>query len=346
MGLVARIVSLVCLFVSELVVISIWLDTSTLDGKGHLAGAVGNFGHYILQSVVVFATILLAFGYARAKSFLPPISESLADLRPVWTLLAAHVAVMSVFACLSSLLFGAAPRLAGAPPVAWNPLVSAWLGAGLCGIATGVSFFIPPKALRQLLVSAGSAWIYAAAAAAVAPVLVVASKGLWKPTTALTFELVRSFLCPFIQNVTANPATGSLGTPKFSVEIAPACSGLEGVGLMVLFSVLWLWFFRGDYKFPQALVLIPIGVSVIFLLNVLRIAGLILIGNAGAAVIALGGFHSQAGWIAFNGVALAVASFARRAPWLSSGRKPAVMDGPKHIPTPILRPSWQSWPPP
>jgi CAAX prenyl protease-like protein len=35
---------------------------------------------------------------------------------------------------------------------------------------------------------------------------------------------------------------------------------------------------------------------------------------------AWGGFHSQAGWIAFNGVALSLACTAHRVPWLSSRR--------------------------
>jgi exosortase E/protease (VPEID-CTERM system) len=54
-----------------------------------------------------------------------------------------------------------------------------------------------------------------------------------------------------------------------------------------------------------------------WVLNVLRITALILIGNAGAPEIAIGGFHSQAGWIGFNGAALAFALAARRLPWLA-----------------------------
>jgi exosortase E/protease (VPEID-CTERM system) len=54
-----------------------------------------------------------------------------------------------------------------------------------------------------------------------------------------------------------------------------------------------------------------------------RIATLILIGDAGAPAVATGGFHSQAGWIAFNGVALSLACVAHRIPWLSSTRAPA-----------------------
>jgi exosortase E/protease (VPEID-CTERM system) len=73
-------------------------------------------------------------------------------------------------------------------------------------------------------------------------------------------------------------------------------------------------------------------------LNTVRIAALILIGDAGARAVALGGFHSQAGWIAFNGVALGLASMANRVPWLSSGRKPAVVDRPESSPDAYLAP--------
>jgi len=95
---------------------------------------------------------------------------------------------------------------------------------------------------------------------------------------------------------------------------------------VLAFGLLWLWFFRSDYKFPQALFIIPVGVGLIFLLNAVRIALLILIGNAGASAVAVGGFHSQAGWIAFNGVALALASVTRRMPWLCSACSPAAAD--------------------
>ena len=109
-----------------------------------------------------------------------------------------------------------------------------------------------------------------------------------------------------------------LGTSKFAVEIAPECSGYEGAGLILAFGVVWLWFFRDECRFPRALLLIPAGVVLMYLLNAVRITGLILIGDAGATRIALGGFHSQAGWIAFNAVALAFSLAARRLPWLTT----------------------------
>jgi len=149
------------------------------------------------------------------------------------------------------------------------------------------------------------------------------SQALWTPAAHFTFHLVKALLSPFVPGIIADPATMSLGTAKFSVEIASECSGFEGAGLILAFGVMWLWLFRRECRFPQALILIPAGVATIFLLNAARIAGLILMGNAGAQQIALGGFHSQAGWIAFNAVALGFSVAARRVPWLTRMERPA-----------------------
>jgi len=142
---------------------------------------------------------------------------------------------------------------------------------------------------------------------------------LWEPTAGVTFVLAKYILTPLVPSVIADPAARILGTPRFDVEIAPECSGLEGVGLILAFSLCLLWLFRGEFRFPRAFLLIPIGVVAVFLLNAVRIAALILIGNAGAPQIALGGFHSQAGWILFNAVALGYCAIATRIAWL---RKP------------------------
>src|SRR6202044_2568404 len=107
----------------------------------------------------------------------------------------------------------------------------------------------------------------------------------------------------------------TLGSDKFNVTIAPGCSGYEGIGLVLAVTCAWLWFLRRQWRFPNALALIPVGIAAVWTLNAARIAALILIGNAGAGQIALGGFHSQAGWIAFNVVAIALMVSARRVQW-------------------------------
>ena len=50
----------------------------------------------------------------------------------------------------------------------------------------------------------------------------------------------------------------------------------------------------------------------------MRIAALILIGNAGAPQIAVGGFHSQAGWIAFSAVCVGFCLVVQRVPWFTT----------------------------
>jgi exosortase E/protease (VPEID-CTERM system) len=128
-----------------------------------------------------------------------------------------------------------------------------------------------------------------------------------------------------VRDLVADPETAVLGTHRFSIIVGGACSGIEGAGLMLVFSTGWLWLFRRELRFPQALVLVPASIAVMWLLNGVRLAALILVGNAGAPQIAMGGFHSQAGWISFNLVAVGVLLAAGRVSWWR--REPVAAEG-------------------
>ena len=80
--------------------------------------------------------------------------------------------------------------------------------------------------------------------------------------------------------------------------------------------------FRKDLRFPQALLLIPLGTVVIWSCNVLRIVLLVIVGASGRPDVALGGFHSQAGWLGFNIVGLGLVAISRRF-WLFSRVDPS-----------------------
>jgi exosortase E/protease (VPEID-CTERM system) len=140
---------------------------------------------------------------------------------------------------------------------------------------------------------------------------------LWRPAAALTFELVRLLLKPLLPTLTADPSRLILSTDSFSVWISDGCSGLEGMGLMLAFCFGWLLLFRAEYRFPRALVLVPIGLLLVFALNALRIAALVLIGQAGYPDVAEYGFHTQAGWIGFTCAAGAVVLLSRRSSWMN-----------------------------
>ncbi len=153
-----------------------------------------------------------------------------------------------------------------------------------------------------------------------APLPFSAILALWAifgASAVLAANLVRRILLPIIPTLTADASTRVLATDRFAVEITEVCSGLEGMGLMLAFTVAWLLYFRREYIFPRALLLIPAGLAAMFALNVLRIATLMLIGYAGFSGVAAYGFHSQAGWIAFNSVACGLAFVSRRSSWFN-----------------------------
>lgn len=304
----------------ELLAISIWLDAELLRGRGALANLVHDWGAWTVRLSVAIVLGSLIFAESRAKSNLQRISAECAASSVAWPLLAAHAAALALFVALSSLLFQ--------HHASGNALVLAWGITGVASFALAACALIPPRIWTDILGSTGDAWLYGLAAALVACTLGILAQRLWSPLSHWTLSLVATMLRPFLSPLIVDPSQMSIGTPSFHVEIAPECSGYEGMGLMLAFSSAWLWFFRRQWRFPQAFLLIPVGVAAIWIANAARIAALVLIGNAGAEQIALGGFHSQAGWIAFNAIAIGICVAARRIPSLAHDAAPATESNP------------------
>ncbi len=268
----------------------------------------------MLRVIVASAGLFVALrylGHSAPQRTFPESEES-----PVaWRFLACHWGGMALFAYLSSRLFGG--NLHGAQNGA---VAVAWIASGILAIALAAAAFVPAAQWIELFRGTARLWFCAVAAGVLACVAGNAGRLLWSPATRVTFGLVKVLLGLFLPLVVSNPAAMSIGSPAFHVEIAPACSGLEGMGLMLVFTTAWLCLFRKEFRFPRALLLIPAGLAVMFLLNAVRIAALILIGNAGAQEVALGGFHSQAGWIAFTAVTLAIPVIAGRISWIGAAQ--------------------------
>lgn len=303
--------ALACLFGAEVIAISIWIDNDALRASGGVAGTIHDWGAWGVRLAVAIAVLALIFGESKARAEVARISEDCSNRGISWMLLGGHVAAMAGFVALSAMLF-----VNRSGPA--NVLAIMWLLTGIAAIVLGACALIPAPIWWDLIRSTGDGLAYALAAAVIACVLGEYAWKLWGPLSRWTFSLVRLMLVPFLPALRADPVLFRIGTPAFHVLIAPECSGYEGMGLMLAFSTAWLWFLRREWRFPNALLLVPAGVAAMFLLNSARIAALILIGNAGAKRIALGGFHSQAGWLAFNAVALGMCLLARRIPWITN----------------------------
>ena len=127
--------------------------------------------------------------------------------------------------------------------------------------------------------------------------------------------------------VVSDPDRFVIGTPGFRVRIAPACSGYEGIGLIWVFLAAYLWLFRRRLRFPRALLLLPIGTVVDLAGQLGADRGPVVLGTFGSKAVALGGFHSQAGWLAFNAVGLGLVLGSHRSSVLPSGPGPGAGPG-------------------
>ena len=284
----------------------------------------------LLQIAVVFLPLLLAISYVKSKATFQQVSAELKIVPLRWSLLAAHAAALLAFLGLSFAQTGNNSALSGFTGSAL------WYTTGLLTLGFAGCAFLPPRAALRLVGHTRWAWLYALAAAVIAQRMIVYStlwNGVvwnpaidlsWKPATDLTFGMVNLLLRMILPNVIAERATMTIGTPGFNVEITPWCAGFEGTVLMLVFGAAWLGFFRRDYRFPQALLLVPAGMAVMWVSNAVRITVLVLIGVWGAPSVAIGGFHSQAGWIAFTCVALSFAVFSRRLAWINNDARTSV----------------------
>ena len=61
------------------------------------------------------------------------------------------------------------------------------------------------------------------------------SKSFWATLAAYTYRILGWILGLIYAHVVNEPSTLTLGTPAFSFQIAPECSGYEGIGLILVF---------------------------------------------------------------------------------------------------------------
>ncbi len=309
LGLPHRLILFVLLFAAE------WIPITHFVHKGRGGGS-------LLYIAVAFSSLFMSIAYFRAKQAFQRISNEVMKTPIRWGILAFHLAALGAFVGLSAISTSDNPL--------GYVLGALWYATGVGAIVLAGCAFVPPKLAIELVRSTGYAWVYALVAGLVAwrAMIVLplwngavwnpAVDLAWKPSLDATFYLVKGFLHLFLPQVVADRPTMTIGSPKFHVVITPWCAGYEGTALMLVFSVAWLAYFRREFRFPRALLLIPAGLALVWFSNVLRITFLILIGVAGAPDVAIGGFHSQAGWIAFNCIALSFAVLTRHVPWFAS----------------------------
>ncbi len=272
-----------------------------------------------MAAPIVFVATLLFFGLRQFQSFGEPFEAF--SLR----FLVVHLLALCLVAVSEAVLLGA-----NHSPAFTRAAIAAWFLALLAVFASLVLTFIAPRRLVHLVKGLGAAWAYAAITTLAAMSARMLASIVWDaPDSAMggalqtaAFHGVHALLGWFYSPVLTDPSRAIIGTNNFQVLIAGTCSGIEGLALMLVVAAGWLFFARRELRWQRAVWLVPIALGAIWILNLIRIAALIAIGDAGHAELALNGFHSEAGWIFFNAVAIGFLMAAQNIAWL---RKPSAI---------------------
>ncbi|QEH38895.1 Transmembrane exosortase (Exosortase_EpsH) [Aquisphaera giovannonii] len=295
------------------------------EGRGAIVWLVAH-SSALIRAAACMASVLAAAFLATARRGGPARRSTGSPSSAWWT--SGHLAAFAAFYAATGRLVAA---MNGGGDVA--PVALVWAAAGAATLAAWMLAARPAGAWLRL---ARGSW-KVLAVALVAGCGAVWAGGLtgrlWASLHSGTFAAAAWILSRIEPDVLCDPAARELGAGGFSVTIAPVCSGYEGIGLILALLSGYLIVCRDELKFPQALVLLPAGAALIASLNVLRIVALVLIGAHGRPRVAVGGFHSQAGWLAFNLVGLGLIAGSRGLGAFSKARSDAEDSGPTVNPT-------------
>ena len=295
---------LVSLLVAELVILTLPFDpTASVSEEGTWATFLGTIQHGIRPTFITVAVASVFFSWPVLQREFRRVLDESPDriISPRW--FAAHLILLGMLVVGTRL-----PNIRLLSLSAWEGWLLLWILLSAAALTTWLFTALPPRFWFRWIARSRLPLIAAGIAGLAAYALGNWAQELWAPERSLSlqrgsFYLVATILQLFGQLGVNRPDEMVIGTSRFVVTIAPHCSGLEGIGLICAFTGIYLWTCRRELSFPLALLLFPAGMISIWLLNSVRIAMLILIGGWDQD-IALKGFHSAAGWIFFNMVAV------------------------------------------
>lgn len=208
-------------------------------------------------------------------------------------------------------------------PVSADPIPSiiylAWIAIAALIIGFWLLALSPLQNIAEFIVDERWPILMGVSFGALILMLSLQSQSLWASLSTITLLASRFLLNGYDADlVTLDIQNKILGLGDFVVEIAPVCSGYEGMGLITGLSALYLYVYRREFKFPNALLLLPAGALIAWLLNCARIAALIIIGYTWSPQVAVGGFHSNAGWIGFILTACVLLFVAGKCRWFTN----------------------------
>jgi exosortase E/protease (VPEID-CTERM system) len=270
---------------------------------------------------VALAAVVAGVLMTRTGTGGPRVAVQAPPWRP-FPAIAWHALAFAVTAAFAHHLMGP-----GRPPPGIG-LFLAWLGCALGSFLLGLGTVAPPAWLVRWLVARWRAPLLAVALGGLVWLAAWGAEQLWGSLSAMTLRAVAALLLwsGWVPGLRVEGVI--IGTQDFAVEIAPVCSGADGIGLVFTFLAVWIALARERLRMGRALLLLPLGVAAAAAANVLRVAALVALGCAGHGDLAVGGFHSKLGWLLFAAIALGLVAVAERVPWI---RRPEAAPGVERV---------------
>ncbi len=303
---------LLALLVGELCAISLRYDAATVPETRPWHGLVRHAGELSRIGLAVTLAVLLLAGPGCFRELMRRSWPPEHPRRWFLFLLGNLLAFLCFFETSAFVLEG----VETSSRFDW-PFLAIWLASGTATLVFWAMAVLPADLWIRLLEQSWRGIVAGSVLGVVAFTAGLLARDQWNLLSKATLQVVRGLLGLVYSNLVYDPAINSIGTATFHVEITPECSGYEGVGLMAGLLAVALWALRRDFRFPRALVLLPVAITLAWLANALRIAALVVLGNSGYPDLALGGFHSLAGWVLFLGVGLGLIAAALRSPFFS-----------------------------
>ncbi len=275
---------------------------------GHL-GKVSRWG-------LTFSALLMVILYPRLAEYWQKLMSAFRPKRAL-ALGAAQLVCFTILLLLTNAIFRS-DNVHSTPP--------SWYGAWvLMALASGLLWLLMLVPMANALrVAKREKWgiVIAGVTATVVTLIAFWSNTLWGPLAEATFY-ISAFVLAILGTgeVSISPEERIIGLNDFWINIAPVCSGYEGMGLVCAFIAVYMLLYRRTTRFPQAFLLFPLGIFAIWVLNIFRIVTLVIIGAHWSADIAIGGFHSFGGWIAFLLVSLLILKIASSSRWFATPLK-------------------------
>ena len=299
-----RLLQVGAILLVEYLALSFAFDAQVVQERGgvwEIFGRVGALGPFLVAA----AGGVLLLGPGLMTSGLPQQGP----IRIVPAVV--HVAATAAFFGTTHLLF-AGPSAPAGPALLW---LIGWSLTGLCAFTSLLLAGLGD--LRWVLRTLSRAFVAGGVLGLLAWTAGLLAGLLWDPLAGATFRTVAWMLSATGADLEIDFESRVLGLEGFRISVAPICSGIEGLGLFFALMTGFLIQQRKAYRFPQALLVLPVGMLLTWIGNCVRIAALMLVGAHIDADVAIGSFHSKAGWVFFCAITIGLAVLSRRAPWIS-----------------------------